>query len=57
MRSPCLCVCVCVSVCMYVCVPLYKVLNAEPIFMKLAIYIMAPESILTAYFHNPLPLV
>jgi hypothetical protein len=42
MRSPCC-----------LCIPPYKLLNCEPIFMKLCMYIMAPEPISTAYFINP----
>jgi hypothetical protein len=45
MRSPC---------CLYVCEsPLINFRMAEPIFMKLGMYIMANESISTAYFINP----
>jgi hypothetical protein len=39
---------VCVSV-----YPPHQLLMPEPIFMKVNIYITAPESISTAYFINP----
>jgi hypothetical protein len=47
MRSPCrLHVCGCES-------PLINFWMREPIFMKLGMYIIAPEPISTAYFINP----
>jgi hypothetical protein len=45
MRSSC-CLCVCES-------PRINLGMPEPIFMKLGMYIMAPEPILTAYIINP----
>jgi hypothetical protein len=42
MRPPC---CLCISP--------YQLWMAEPIFMKLGMYIMAPEPISVAYFMNP----
>jgi hypothetical protein len=50
MWSPC-CLCVCISVCL--CIPPIKSWLTEPMFMKLGMYIMATESISTAYFLNP----
>jgi hypothetical protein len=47
MRTPC---------CLYVCAPIFPSINfwmAEPVFMKLRICGMAPESISTAHLINP----
>jgi hypothetical protein len=33
--------------------PIYNFRIPEPVFMKLGIYVMAPEPIWTAYFINP----
>jgi hypothetical protein len=40
------------SVCRYI--SPYQLRMAEPIFMKLGMYIMAPEPISVAYFMNPI---
>jgi hypothetical protein len=49
MRSPSrLCVYVCVCACAHVCVSPVDFWMPEPIFMKLGMYIMAPDPILTA---------
>jgi hypothetical protein len=50
MRSRC---CPCVCVCVYVSVPPHQLSNAEPIFTKLGMYVMAPEPISVEYFLNP----
>jgi hypothetical protein len=41
------------SVCLRVYVSPINFRMPEPVFMKLGMYIMAPESISTAYFMNP----
>jgi hypothetical protein len=49
MRLPC---CLCDSgICM--CIPPFQIWMREPVFMKLGIYFMAPETISAAYFINP----
>jgi hypothetical protein len=40
------------AVCVCMCIPSINFRIAEPIFMKLGMYIMAPEPISTAYFIN-----
>jgi hypothetical protein len=50
MRSPC-CLCVYVPVCFYM-LPI-NFLMSELVFMKLGMYIMAPEPVSLAYFINP----
>jgi hypothetical protein len=44
MQSPC---------CLCPCMPRIKFWTAEPVIMKLGMYIMVPEPISTAYFINP----